>query len=74
MVLSNQVLSIDPGVVLFVELCAILALAEEDLATAGMDFGVLCDIVDNAFVNGPAVILSCVLSDLLSRVERLGSS
>ena len=73
MVLADQVLRVDPRMILVEELRAVLAFAEEYLSSAWMDFGVLGDVVDYALVDGPAVVFGSVLFDLLGRVEHLMS-
>lgn len=68
MVLADEVLSVDPRMVLVVELGTILAFAEEYLPATWMYFGVFCDVVDYSFVNCPAVVFGAVLSNLIERI------
>ena len=65
LILSNQVLAIDPRMVLHEEFGTIFTLAEEDFLAARVDLSVLSDIVDATLVNRPAVILFIVLLNLL---------
>ena len=61
LVLSDQVLTIDPRVILHEQLRAILAFTEEDLASTRMDLCILGDIGDFTLENGPAVIFLVML-------------
>lgn len=69
LVLSNEELGIDPRMILLEELGAIFALAEEDLSSSWVHFGVFCDVIDYAFVHSPAVVVCLVLLDFLCCIK-----
>ena len=68
LVLADQEVAVDPGVVLLEELRAILALPEEDLAATRVHLRVFSNVIDFALVDGPAVVLRLVLLDIVSRI------
>ena len=68
LILANQILTVDPWVVLHKQLRTILAFAQEYLPAARVHFCILRHIVDFPFEDGPAVVFGIVLLDLLSSV------
>ena len=68
LVFADEVLAVDPRVVLHEELGAVFTLAQENLPPARMHLSILSDIVDSTLINCPAIILLIVLFDFLERV------
>ena len=72
LVLANQVLAVNPGVILHEQLSAVFAFAKEDFFPARMHLCVLRHIVDAALVNRPAVVCLVVLFHVVeSHVHRI---
>jgi len=58
LVLTNHEVTVYPAVVLLKKLCAVFALAQEDLFSSRVDFGVLSYIIHTSFIHRPAVIFA----------------
>ena len=65
MVATDERRSVDPRMILVIEFSTVFALAEKNLAAAGVHFGILGDVVDASVEHGPAIIFLVVRCDLL---------
>jgi hypothetical protein len=69
LVLANEVLCIDPGMVLIIQFRTIFSFAKEYLSAAWVHFSILGDIIDFALKNSPAIVIGCMLRDLVHCIK-----
>ena len=69
LIFANHEVAVHPGVVLLKDFRAVFALAEENLFTSRMHFGVLGYVVDTPFVHCPTIVFRRVFCHLLCSVS-----
>ena len=63
MVLSYEILTVDPRVILHKELGTVFALAKENFATTWMNFSIFSDVIDASLVYCPTIIFFVMFLD-----------